>query len=1218
MVLLFAPALNLIHTFVEPSSNEVSSISNLSAQRPTDPLDRGLVAVKKQSGVFVSWRVLAHEDEGVRYNIYRNGAKLNATPLSVSNYTDASGTESSSYTVRAVVDGVLQAASKAATPWNTGRIDVSRKVLFPCPAYLPIAMQPIQDRKGKTVWSRTNGIVSFTENYTINDVSLGDLDGDGRIDLLVKRINQTDVVNGYLQANDSAYNLLEAYDMDGQRMWYIDCGPNMVSMNSTELNAVCYDWDLDGRAEVLLRGADNMIIHMADGTTYNVGNMTVNTRNQLTSHTNSQYEWTHTGAEYLLYLDGKTGKPYWVRDYPLPRLESGETSEKSAWGDDYGHRSSKYFMGAPFLDGRRPSIFLARGIYTRHKMVAYDVDPATHQLTERWRWSNNTAGSPWYGQGNHNYVIADVDGDGCDEIVYGSMVIDNNGRGLSTTGLGHGDAMHVGDLDPFRPGMEVFACNENKPSNNYRDATTSEIRYRDVGTSDDGRAMAGNFLADYPGCVGMSTKSGVISLTADKVISAVVNDWNNSTPYPAALNFRIYWDGDLLEESVNSPGTERECIVLKAGSGRIMQTGGVAMINDSKNNPCAQGDILGDWREELVLRSTDNGELRIYTTTDSTPFRLPSLWFDHAYRQAMVWQPLGYNQPPHASFFLGELEGITQAPPPLTMTSRTELAANTSVASTHNGKDLIFCGSGNLGIASAGASPRTLTINVPSTVAGADNNANISWRYGSCQLGATVNGTSMKGDLTGNMRLTKQGDGLLKLTARTFSYTGPTDVWAGSLYFRGTLAASPLWMNRHTTLYTAATYHRAVTLEYGATLCPSYSTTSTDEADYATVTLDTLNLHEGARIVFQLNGTERDALNIGQLNLRTRSWEYGPRYLAPVFEIQSTQSLADGMYPLGTLAKVGEGSLADIVVECDKLVNVDSPTRISSHSGNLYLVVGETDDEGLYVDKPFYDPVWTLDFEAPSANNYGFYIASGGVGSMAQDERTDGSHYFHIFLGNNNSRTVNRSFTGESLFAKACDYRLEFDLAVTSSNKEGSVITLAGSRGTLLTIGYGAWGADAIVADGSGTEVGRIAIHPYENPATLSATFQPSIFNHFILTANEEEGVHLSVTCDGQTIIDDVQLSPTFDTVASMSNLMGRYYTHLGIDDITLSYRCAGRGDVNCDGQVSLADITALVDRLRGRSVSPFSAIAADLDYDGQVTSADVVFLVNKVLGLKE
>ena len=157
------------------------------------------------------------------------------------------------------------------------------------------------------------------------------------------------------------------------------------------------------------------------------------------------------------------------------------------------------------------------------------------------------------------------------------------------------------------------------------------------------------------------------------------------------------------------------------------------------------------------------------------------------------------------------------------------------------------------------------------------------------------------------------------------------------------------------------------------------------------------SLHEGARIVFQLTGTERDALNIGQLNLRTRSWEYGPRYLAPVFEIQSTQSLADGMYPLGTLAKVGEGSLADIVVECDKLVNADSPTRISNLGGTLCLVVGEADYETLLAKSSLYETVWTLDFEAPSANNYGFRVASGGVESMAQDERTDGSHYFHIY-----------------------------------------------------------------------------------------------------------------------------------------------------------------------------------------------------------------------------
>ena len=1184
--------------------------SIVSGQRHTDPLDRGLVAVQLKSGVFLSWRVMADEYFGVKYNIYRNGTKLNSTPLSVSNYTDVNGLWNSSYTVRAVKDGVLQSECSSVKPWTTGRIDVSNKNLFPCPAYLPIPMQAINDRKGKMVWSSPN---DFTEEYIINDVSLGDLDGDGRIDLLVKRINQTDVSNNYLETNDSAYNLFEAYNMDGKKLWYIDCGPNMVSQSSTELNAVCYDWDEDGQAEVLLRGADNMIIHLSDGTTYNIGNMSVNTRNKLNSHDNAQYEWTHTGAEYLIYLNGKTGRPYWVKDYPLPRLESGETSEKSAWGDGYGHRSSKYFMGAPFLDGSKASIFLARGIYTRHKMIAYDVDPATHEITERWRWSNNTSGSSWYGQGNHNYVVADVDGDGCDEIVYGSMVIDNNGRGLSSSGLGHGDAMHVGDLDPFRPGMEVFACNESKPSNNYRNATTSEIYYRDIGSSDDGRAMAGNFLADYPGCVGMSTQSGVISLTADQTISGLTNYWNDRTPWPAALNFRIYWDDDLLEESVNSPGEERECYVVKAGSGRIMQTSGVAMINDSKNNPCAQGDILGDWREELILRSSDNGELRIYTTTTPTVHRIPSLWFDHAYRQAMVWQPLAYNQPPHLSYFLGELEDISTAPPPLTNTGRTELSENSAIGSSHNGKDILFCGSGNLGIAEDGVSPRSLTMNILSIVSGADNNSNITSRYKSCQLGATINGSSLKGNLTGKMRLTKQGGGLLKLTAREFTYSGPTDIWEGSFYFRGVLTNSPLWMNRHTTLYTAATYHRAVTLEYGAVLRPSYNTTSDTDLDYATTVIDTLNLHEGSRVVFQINGSEHDAIQVKKLNLRIRNWQYGPKYLAPVFEIQSATPLGEGMYPLGTLVSMGEGSLDDIIVECDNLNDASSPVRISLNNGILYLVVGECDSNGNLIDKPFYETVWTLDFEQSSTNNYGFYLSTGGVESMAQTELTDGTHYFHVFQGQQGgTRTVNRSFTELKPNGRA--YRFEFDLALVGGNDKSSVTTLSGVNGTIFTINYEVWATEASLKDLQGNEIGIIPIGSYIKNVSNSVNYYPGVFNHFILTGSTSEGVRLTVTHEGQTAIDNALLTSEYDTPSSLSCAMGRSYSHVGIDDIRLSYLCAGRGDVNCDGQVTIADVTTLINHLFGKSQDIFSPTAADLNYDGQVDNSDVSALVYKIL----
>ena len=295
------------------------------------------------------------------------------------------------------------------------------------------------------------------------------------MEILLKLRNTNDAANSY-PIDGKDFDIIQVYKLDGTLLWWIDCGPNMVDFQSNEINIAAYDWDQDGKAECVLRGADGMVIHMADGTTKTIGDASVNTRGDLVR--SSAMTFTHTGAEYLIYMNGETGKPYYVGEYPLKRLEAGETNLEKAWGDGYGHRSSKNFFGAPYLDGRHPSIFLARGIYTRHKMVAFDVDPKTHQLTERWRWVNNTPGSPWYGQGYHNYTIADVDWDGRDEIVFGSMAIDDNGHGLSTTGLGHGDAHHVGDFNPYVHGQEVAACNEDLPSNNYRDATTSKLYCR--------------------------------------------------------------------------------------------------------------------------------------------------------------------------------------------------------------------------------------------------------------------------------------------------------------------------------------------------------------------------------------------------------------------------------------------------------------------------------------------------------------------------------------------------------------------------------------------------------------------------------------------------------------------------------------------------------------------------------------------------------------------
>ncbi len=473
-----------------------------SAQRATDRLDRGLVAVKVTGGVYCSWRVLGEEYYDVTYNLYRDGVLI-ADGLSVSNYTDTGGSTASSYTVSAVVRGVEQQQCAALTPWTAH--------------YKEIKMN--------------HG--TLTSTYVPNDACCADVDGDGEVEILLKLDNQSWAGTSYQKAGyNGEYFIFEVYKLDGTRLWWVDLGPNMADFQNNEQNIVAYDWDQDGRAEALMRAADGTVIHMADGTEYVIGDKT---KNYLAATSSGQW-FVHEGSEYLVYMDGATGKPYVVMDYPLKRLESGETDLNAAWGDGYGHRSTKHFFGAPYLDGRRPSIFLARGIYTRHKMIAYDVDPVTHQLSTRWTWTNNTSGSPYYGQGYHNYAIADVDWDGRDEICFGSMVIDDNGKGLSTTGLGHGDAQHHGDFDPYTHGHEIFACNEDRPANNYRDATTSKIRYRMTGSNDDGRCMAGNFCNDYPGAMAFSAHDTPISCVTSDHISGLVKSGVSD-------NFRIYWDG---------------------------------------------------------------------------------------------------------------------------------------------------------------------------------------------------------------------------------------------------------------------------------------------------------------------------------------------------------------------------------------------------------------------------------------------------------------------------------------------------------------------------------------------------------------------------------------------------------------------------------------------------------------------------------------------------
>ena len=871
-------------------------------QRKTDRLDRGLIAIQTTNGVYCSWRILGEEYYDVKYNLYRDGTKI-ASDLDVSNYTDASGSAGSLYTVKAVVRGTEQAASKEeeATVWNQNYLEI------------------------------TPDHGSLTSTYIPNDACMADVDGDGELEILMKFDNASWANTSYQKAGyNGEYFIMEVFKLNGKKLWWVDFGPNMADFQNNEQNIVAYDWDQDGKAEALMRASDGTVIHMADGTTQTIGD---GSKNYLAPTSSGQW-FAHEGNEFLVYMNGETGKPYQVMEYPLKRLEAGETNLKTAWGDDYGHRSTKHFFGAPYLDGRKPSIFLARGIYTRHKMIALDVDPATHQLSERWHWNCNDSSSPWYGNGYHNYAIADVDWDGRDEICFGSMVIDDNGKGLSTTGYGHGDAQHHGDFNPYVHGQEIFACIEDSPvwGNNYRDGTTSKVYYKFTYVDDEGRCIAGNFSNDYPGAMAFSSHDTPIScVTADHISGMEKGGIPD--------NFRIYWDGDLCDEGLNYiNGKNTAGGIYKYGMGLIETLTGSMTNNDTKGTPCYQGDILGDWREEVIMRTSEN-KIRIFTTTIPTEWRNYTLWHDQQYRNAMVWQMCGYNQPPHTSYFLGELEGITQAPPALTMTDRTEISNGGTIGTAQNDKQVLMAETGDMTVSVAnGAAPYIFFDNAPSWVQGTDvdgtsaMNPEIKYEY----YTHTLTGDAF----TGNMRLVKQGDGTLVLPKVTQTYKGNTDVWAGTLQFDGTMESSPLWLNRHTSLISdGGNFKGGIKADYNATIYVG----GKDKAGQLTTT--TLALGFGSRVVLDMFGDgTADQLTATLLTIEKKDWQYGPQYSTPVIEIVPHFAAGSNKLPAGKhlLANIGSitGSIDDIKIEG---ISAQKPT-LSYEDGKLYINLADMRD----------------------------------------------------------------------------------------------------------------------------------------------------------------------------------------------------------------------------------------------------------------------------------
>ncbi len=1061
----------------------LASCLTVFGQRKTDRLDRGLVAIQTTNGVYCSWRILGEEYYDVKYNLYRDGTKI-ASDLEVSNYTDASGSASSRYTVKAVVRGTEQAASKAATVWSQNYLE------------------------------STPDHGSLTSTYVPNDACCADVDGDGELEILLKFDNQSWASKSYQKAGyNGEYFIMEVYKLNGEKLWWIDWGPNMADFQNNEQNIMAYDWDGDGKAEVVLRASDGTKIHTASGQVITIGDAS---KNYLAATSSGQW-FVYQGAEFLLYLNGETGEVYDQMEYPLKRLEDGETDLEKAWGDGYGHRSTKHFFGAPYLDGRKPSIFLARGIYTRHKMIALDVDPTTHKLTERWHWNNNTSGSPWYGQGYHNYAVVDVDWDGRDEICFGSMVIDDNGKGLSTTGYGHGDAQHHGDFNPYVHGQEIFACIEDSPvwGNNYRDGTTSKVYYKFTYVDDEGRCIAGNFSNDYPGAMAFSSHDTPIScVTADHISGMEKGGIPD--------NFRIYWDGDLCDEGLNYiNGKNTAGGIYKYGMGLIETLTGSMTNNDTKGTPCYQGDILGDWREEVIMRTNEN-KIRIFTTTIPTEWRNYTLWHDQQYRNAMVWQMCGYNQPPHTSYFLGELEGITQAPPALTMTDRTEISNGGTIGTAQNDKQVLMAETGDMTVSVAnGAAPYIFFDNAPSWVQGTDvdgtsaMNPEIKYEY----YTHTLTGDAF----TGNMRLVKQGDGTLVLPKVTQTYKGNTDVWAGTLQFDGTMESSPLWLNRHTTLISdGGNFKGGIKADYNATIYVG----GKDKAGQLTTT--TLALSFGSRVVLDMFGDgTADQLTATLLTIEKKDWQYGPQYSTPVIEIVPHFAAGSNKLPAGKhlLANIGSitGSIDDIKIEG---ISAQKPT-LSYEDGKLYINLADMRDATSITWDGGTDGIWdfadTKNFKLSDGQSEVFVTGDDVVfndQATITDIKVEGELTPNSVTFANNTKAYTLSGEGSIIGNATLNMNGEGQVTINNVNSMMGGVNL--NKGT-LTVGT--------LANNIGTELGAlgpVANTIYMDGGTLALSGDITSGHAIALSANGGSvSVPSGATMKQQGTVDRLTTSST-------------------------------------------------------------------------------------------